>query len=402
LDPKKLRGQGYDGGSNMSGCLKGVQARLRGLESRAVFIHCGNHCLNLGSKHVAENIMEVRNVLSSCQSLGDYVRGSPKREAKLKEIAGEDYHKIIKIAPTRWTVRGPCLRSVIRMRVHLLEFFRHFSEVDNCAQARGFHDQLMSPSFRTILHSAHEVLAVTEQLATVLQDSKMTFLGVKKALEVFVRGLRRISFEDIKKTVAALPDLTEAHNTRKATNFEKVHNDYVESTIEEVMDRFQQEQLAPLIAIEKLLMSAWGKLDEEALATVVKFYGDDVKEDRLRSDIMYLGDTIPEAEKPKDASEVVEKFKELPPTSQRVLPQFQQLLHLLLVVPMTSSHAERSFSTMKREKTPLRSRMGQKRLNAQAMMMTHKTILEKISDDEVADAFAAQNDDRRKRLGSFL
>ena len=46
LDIKNVVGQGYDGGSNMSGTTKGVQARIRELNPRALFTQCFAHCLN--------------------------------------------------------------------------------------------------------------------------------------------------------------------------------------------------------------------------------------------------------------------------------------------------------------------------------------------------------------------
>ncbi|XP_025413055.1 uncharacterized protein LOC112685403 [Sipha flava] len=42
-----LRGQGYDGGSNMSGKYRGVQARILNLQPKAIYTHCASHRLNL-------------------------------------------------------------------------------------------------------------------------------------------------------------------------------------------------------------------------------------------------------------------------------------------------------------------------------------------------------------------
>ena len=47
LDIKYLRGQGYDGASNMSGCFKGVAARILAIQPLAYYTHCSAHCLNL-------------------------------------------------------------------------------------------------------------------------------------------------------------------------------------------------------------------------------------------------------------------------------------------------------------------------------------------------------------------
>ncbi len=45
------------------------------------------------------------------------------------------------------------------------------------------------------------------------------------------------------------------------------------------------------------------------------------------------------------------------------------LLRLLVTIPMTTSEPERCFSTLKRIKSFLRSRMGQERLSALAMLL---------------------------------
>ena len=48
-----LVAQGYDGGSNMSGCKKGVAARVRNLIPRAYYIHCLCHRLTLSFGNLA-------------------------------------------------------------------------------------------------------------------------------------------------------------------------------------------------------------------------------------------------------------------------------------------------------------------------------------------------------------
>ena len=47
VDLWKCRGQGYDGAANMSGMYKGLKARIRTLNEKALYVHCKPHCLNL-------------------------------------------------------------------------------------------------------------------------------------------------------------------------------------------------------------------------------------------------------------------------------------------------------------------------------------------------------------------
>ena len=47
LQMSNCRGQGYDGGANMSGIHSGVQARISAIELTAKYVHCAAHNTNL-------------------------------------------------------------------------------------------------------------------------------------------------------------------------------------------------------------------------------------------------------------------------------------------------------------------------------------------------------------------
>ena len=46
LNMEHMRGQGYDGASNISGKYRGVQARVKELYPLAMYTHCSNHFLS--------------------------------------------------------------------------------------------------------------------------------------------------------------------------------------------------------------------------------------------------------------------------------------------------------------------------------------------------------------------
>ena len=60
-----------------------------------------------------------------------------------------------------------------------------------------------------------------------------------------------------------------------------------------------------------------------------------------------------------------------------------KLLRLYLTVPMTNATAERSFSTLRRLKTYLRSTMTEKRLNHLIFMHIHTDLTDKLDLNEV-------------------
>ena len=73
------------------------------------------------------------------------------------------------------------------------------------------------------------------------------------------------------------------------------------------------------------------------------------------------------------------------PEVRHLFPYVEVLVRLLLLSPATSCTAERSFSTLRRLKTLLRSTMTQRRLNVIAVCYTHhQEVLDSLSVTETA------------------
>ena len=81
--------------------------------------------------------------------------------------------------------------------------------------------------------------------------------------------------------------------------------------------------------------------------------------------------------------------------------QVEQLVRHMLVCPVTSCSAERSFSSLRRLKTWLRSTMTQTRLNSVAVCNIHRDILDNIDIAKIAKEFAAQSDIRIALFGNW-
>lgn len=92
LDITNLRGQCFDGAPNMSGKHSGVQALLRELEPRALFVHCKAHTLNLVAQDAMKNVVMISNFLGVAKDVISFIRDSPKRIAAFKEIQTTGTH----------------------------------------------------------------------------------------------------------------------------------------------------------------------------------------------------------------------------------------------------------------------------------------------------------------------
>ncbi|CAH0555121.1 unnamed protein product [Brassicogethes aeneus] len=109
LPLEKLRGQCYDGASNVSGRLSGLQQRIQEEEPRALFVHCNAHNLNLAVQDSIEKVLEARKFLGVMKEMINFVRDSPKRIARFQDLQayegeenGEDFPALAAYCPTRY------------------------------------------------------------------------------------------------------------------------------------------------------------------------------------------------------------------------------------------------------------------------------------------------------------
>ena len=84
LPASLLRGQGYDGAGAMSGCTKGVAARISTEYPKALYTHCAAHRLNLCVVKSCA-IREVSNMMETADSITRFFNNSPKRQLELEK-----------------------------------------------------------------------------------------------------------------------------------------------------------------------------------------------------------------------------------------------------------------------------------------------------------------------------
>lgn len=135
LPLKKLRGQCYDGASNVSGVHSGLQARIQEIEPRALFVHCNAHNLNLAIQDAMEDVLSAKDFIGVVKDMINFIRISPKRLALFKEIqeeeAGNLNTKIPALAvhcPTRWVMR---ISSLIKLRANYIPMMKFFTHQSN-------------------------------------------------------------------------------------------------------------------------------------------------------------------------------------------------------------------------------------------------------------------------------
>ena len=89
LNRSDCRGQCYDGAANMCGVRNGVATQISREESRAIFVHCYGHALNLATGDCIKRNSILRDTLDTTFEISKLVKFSPRRGTIFERIKSE-------------------------------------------------------------------------------------------------------------------------------------------------------------------------------------------------------------------------------------------------------------------------------------------------------------------------
>ncbi|KAK4721914.1 hypothetical protein R3W88_012147 [Solanum pinnatisectum] len=192
LSPSKIRGQGYDGASNMKGEINGLKTLIMKDSPSAYYIHCFAHQLQLTLVAIAKKHLDVEDFFDHVSNVLNVVGGSFKRRdllrdhqaKKLEQLfeSGEvqkakDYIKNVgfKTSDTRWGSHFKTLDSFIVIFssiVHVLEMIElEGSTSSDRNQAEYLLTKIKTFKFIFVLHLMLKVLAMSNELSMILQKN---------------------------------------------------------------------------------------------------------------------------------------------------------------------------------------------------------------------------------------
>jgi hypothetical protein len=116
LDVNKIRGQGYDGASNMRGEWNGLQAKFMEECPYAYYVHCFTHQLQLALVAAAKEVADVHNFFDHLALVVTTVVSSSKRNDELHAHQVAEMENLIELSEleTGWganqvrTLQRPC------------------------------------------------------------------------------------------------------------------------------------------------------------------------------------------------------------------------------------------------------------------------------------------------------
>ena len=186
----------------------------------------------------------------------------------------------------------------------------------------------------------------------------------------------------------------------------------IDVVVNELNRRFDQPSLQIPLAIERPILEAanWDvpgslQIDSELL----KFYERDLDPSKLQRQLNMLPDLIKELKSTpsfmhlKNISSVstIAEILSSSPLTLVVFSEVVKLVKIFMIIPITTATAERSFSSLRRLKSYLRSTMTQCRLNNILLLHCHKEMTDAIDLTAIAQDFIAANERRKTYFGEF-
>ena len=131
-----------------------------------------------------------------------------------------------------------------------------------------------------------------------------------------------------------------------------------------INSRFDQPDYKVYCKLEETLVKASKRESfEENLEFICNFYKGDLNQEQLRMQLNVMASNIPE-KSAHNLNSILQYLRELTAVQKCLLCEVCTLVQLILVMMATNAVSERSFSSLRRVKTYLRSTMTQERLNS--------------------------------------
>ncbi|KAJ0495399.1 putative transcription factor and/or regulators TTF-type(Zn) family [Helianthus annuus] len=443
LNLGRVRGQGYDGASNMSGEFNGLKTLILKENSSAYYVHCFAHQLQLVVVALANKHLEICRFFKEITDLINVVGASCKRIDLLREsqrellalnpevVIGSGNNQemaLTRPGDTRWSSHEKTLLRLLTLYPCVIEVLEYIEtsawEPIHKTQANGLQLYMKSFKFVFYLHLMKHILGVTNLLCVALQRKNQDILNAVELVRSTKEELQRYrleGFDSLLKDVTSFCDkydieminmedeYVDPKNRRRKTNITNRHhfvvnnfNTVLDMQIQELGNRFNEVTTNLLTCMSSLSphdnFSSFNKLNLLKLAEMYPYDFTFDEKDKLIDELGHYISNMKRDSRFDNLNGVSDLAKRMVETRKHIEYQLvYRLIKLSLVLPVATASVERSFSSMKLVKTELRNRMGDGYMNDSCICYIEKEFLQQVSVESVMQRFQKKKT-RRQQL----
>ncbi|XP_057794712.1 uncharacterized protein LOC131010997 isoform X2 [Salvia miltiorrhiza] len=426
LSQSKLRGQGYDGASNMRGEFNGLKALILEENPYAMYVHCFSHQLQLVVVAVAKSIMAVNDFFSYIFMIVNTTSASCKikdqllmleHERLVKELndevrmRGRGQNQETSLARPGDTPWGSHYFTLLRLCFmwpsvdKVLEHVRDdATSSDIRSTARGLLRKMNSYEFVFVMHLMKYLLGITNELSFSLQKKDQNIvqaISMIDTVKVQLHDFRMTGWEMILEEVNRFCEVNaiplihmEDTITRPGYKRQSITNDhyYRVEIFNEVVDLTLQELNTRFSEASTNLLRCMACLDPRN-----NFSQFDIDQ------LMHLTTFYPEDFGPDDCLCLPQQLRNFIAFVRRD-PRFSTISNLgslaQEMVKSATASIERAFSAMKIIKTDLRNRMKDEWMNDSLVVYIEKEVFSTIDNEKILQRFESMS--TRRNQSSLL
>ena len=184
LDITNLRGQSYDGASNMAGIYTGVQARIMKEQPLAYYTHCGAHRVTLIEQSIS-NHENLRDIMSMINSFGKLFNNT----IKFRNLFNNITNKIRPLCPTRWTVRKEAMSIFIDKYKDIMVALEEFTLINDISNdqkiiAKSYSKMMKKDTTYFMLKIGFSIFNLLDILVKCFMCSTSTLDNVNVSIDI--------------------------------------------------------------------------------------------------------------------------------------------------------------------------------------------------------------------------
>ncbi|KAL6494170.1 hypothetical protein OROGR_032079 [Orobanche gracilis] len=447
LQVQKMRGQGYDGASNMRGALNGLQALFIRDCPYAYYVHCFAHRLQLTLVSAAKDVRDIWQFFSHLECIVNYITSSPKRIGELKDAhkmeiehllesgdrySGSGANQITNLhrhGATRWSSHYESVKSLLTMYVATCTVFESLIENSPSPTTRaeigGAYTNMISFEFVFVLHLMNKIFSITDVLCQALQRKSQDILTAMRFVhttKMLLQALRDDGWEELLQEVTtfcaksdiSIPDFTGAYKkvATRSRNREyptvdhhyhfDVFNPAIDFLMVELDTRFN-DRAVELLSLSSALdpRNSFESFNIDDICKLAeKFYPQDFTPQDiscLKFELQhYKNDVVLEPQfQVATLPDLCHKLIASGRSENYVV--FTRLIRLVLTLPVSTATTERAFSAMKHVKTEIRNKMNDDFLDDCMTLYIEREYTRNLDIESIIDEFYALG----KRRGPF-
>ena len=403
LDKKECVGQSYDGASVMSGCSGGVQALMKKAGYiNATYYHCASHKLNLVLGQASTVSPDIKSFFVILDMMYSFFTGV-KRHSRFMEMQKEMYQsfqqlELVHSCETQLSSRFSQVDHFLRRLDCVLNTLASFEEDDDSETRMSALSLLKAANnkkFLILLVFFNSLFQQTECCTKSLQKKTLDISQSICLIDILKEELANFNTKKIFDFANELSikyeiDKFDSSKTRRQVKLpaslkssyvmcsvgqNKVTNEHdLLTVLKQVIGNLSGELNARFGGDQQNVMRLCtafltNKVDHQQVESFSKPYGISVPQSNL-----YTFKKCVEKSAMKDIT-LIEIFDIADP---EVFPGLHQVLQILITIPQTSVTVERLFSSVKRIKTRLRSKMNTVRLTGLTLLSFEKEMSQKI------------------------